>query len=151
MLNLNFINEKILTSELASSDNYMPVINIDKTQTKKLVQLIGKYDMDAQLLKDINVLGQNISSINTKEYSYEHLGEKLQFSDLSRGEKIFLVSLASKYANMPIYLQYDILQLTKTSLRKYYELFRDCNCVNIIYKSEDMLNYLQSIMQGEIL
>ena len=113
---MNFVDEKVITSADASSDNYMPVINIDKTQTKRLVQLIGKCNMDKQLLTDINILGQNISSIDTKDYSYEHLGEKLQFSDLSRGEKVFLVSLASKYTNTPIYLQYDVLQLTKTSM-----------------------------------
>lgn len=148
---MNFVDERVITSADASSDNYMPVINIDKTQTKRLVQLIGKCNMDKQLLTDINILGQNISSIDTKDYSYEHLGEKLQFSDLSRGEKVFLVSLASKYTNTPIYLQYDVLQLTKTSMRKYHKLFNECNCINIIYSSEDILNYLQSVMQGEIL
>lgn len=148
---MNFIAERDLTSADASSDNYMPVINIDKTQTKRLVQLIGKNNMDNQLLTDINILGQNIESINTTDYSYKHFGEKLQFSDFSRGERVFLVSLASKYTNTPIYLQYDILQLTKTSMRKYYKLFNDCDCINIIYSSEDILNYLQSVMQGEII
>ena len=145
-----FIDVRDITSEVTCSDNYMPVIDVDKTQTKRLIQSIGRYDMDNQLLTDINVLGQNIKSINTAEYSYEHFGTKLQFSDLSRGERVFLVSLASKYTNTPIYLQYDILQLTKTSMRKYYNLFKDCNIIAIIYDSEDILHYFKKIMTGDI-
>lgn len=148
---MNFISLENITSCIAMSDYYMPVIDIDSTQTKKLIQSINKQHQDNQLLTDINILNQGIESIDILNYNYKQHDEQLQFSELSRGEKVFLVSLASKYTDTPIYLQYDILQLTKTSLRKYYSLFKDCSNINIIYDVEDTLNYLEVVMQGELL
>lgn len=145
------ISKQKLNSRVAMSDYYMPKIDIDKTETKRLVQCIGKENLDNKLLRDLNILEQNIESIDTLAYSYIHYGNKLQFSDLSRGEKVFLVSLASKYIETDIYLQYDILQLTKTSLRKYYSLFRDCNNIHIICETDEVISYLTKVMQGEIL
>lgn len=148
---MNIISKQKLTSKVAMSDYYMPKIDIDKTETKRLVQRIGKENLDSKLLRDINILGQNIESIDTLSYSYVHCGNKLQFSDLSRGERVFLVSLASKYTNTDIYLQYDILQLTKTSLRKYYSLFKDCNSISIVCETDEVVSYLTKVMQGEVL
>ena len=147
---LNFIAESNVTAKISASDYYMSEINIDKSSTKKLVQQIGNKGLDKELLQVMNCLGQNIEDIKTLEYSYFHLGEKLQFSELSRGEKVFLVSYASKILGEIIYLQYDILQLTKTSLRKYYKEFKDCNSINIIYSTEIELNYLNMAMRGDI-
>jgi hypothetical protein len=147
---MNFINEKEITSFEASSNNYMPIIDIDKTYTKKLVQTIGHNHLDDKLLADINILGQNITKISTLDYSYTHLGTELQFSELSRVERAFLVSFAAKYTGENIYLKYDILQLTKTNLRKYYDMFKDCNNINIIYDEEEKKAYLECAMQGKI-
>lgn len=147
---MKFINQEDVNSQIATSNYYMPKIDIDKNETKTLVQFIGKYNRDGQLLRDINILGQNIEKINTLDYSYKHLNRDLQFSELSRGEKVFLVSLAAKYSGEIIYLQYDILQLTKTNMRRFYELFKDCNNINIIYETGEILSYLNNVMQGVI-
>lgn len=147
---MNFISQEDINFKIASSDYYMPKINIDKHETKTLVQLIGKNNQDNQLLQDINIMGQNIEFIDTASYTYKHFGTILQFSDMGRGEKVFLVSLAAKYSGETIYLQYDILQLTKTNMRRYYELFKDCNNINIIYDYDETLYYLKNVMQGVI-
>lgn len=147
---MNFIAECNVTAKISASDYYMSEINIDKSSTKRLVQQIGHKGLDTELMQVMNCLGQNIENIKTLEYSYSHLGEKLQFSELSRGEKVFLVSYASKISREIIYLQYDMLQLTKTSLRKYYKEFKDCDSINIIYSTETELNYLDMAMRGEM-
>jgi hypothetical protein len=147
---MKFINEGEITSFEASSNNYMPIIDLDTTDTKRLVQTIGHNHLDDKLLTDINILEQNITRINTLDYSYTHLGTELQFSELSRGERVFLVSFAAKYTGESIYLQHDILQLTKTNLRRYYDMFRDCNNINIIYDEEEKKTYLEYAMQGKI-
>lgn len=147
---MRFIPESNITAKEVSNENFMPKIDIDKNSTHKLIQNISDLRLDNAALKLLNCLGQNIESINTKEYSYFHLKQKLQFSELSRGEQVFLVSYAAKVSNEQIYLQYDILQLTKSSLRKYYKEFKDCDNINIIYSTLGEYNYLTMAMQGEI-
>ncbi len=147
---MKFISQSNINIQVAASDYYMPQINIDKHETKQLVQsMLNKVDEDI-ILQEINVLKQNITSIDISDYSYTHLGKRLQFSELSRGEKVFLVSLAAKYTGEIIYLQHDILQLTKTNLRKYYAMFNECNNINIICHSEEEIAYLQNVMRGVI-
>mgnify|MGYP003307881944 CR=1 FL=1 len=123
---------------------------INKNSTRKLIERIGILGLDREALIVLNSLEQNIEILDTLDYSYVHLGEKLQFSELSRGEQVFLVSYAAKVSNILIFLQYDMLQLTKTSLRKYYREFVDCECINIIYSTQSEYNYLTMAMQGEI-
>lgn len=147
---MDFISEKEITANIAMQDGYMPQIDIDRQATKKLVQKIGEKGLDDSALNALNVLGQHITRLDTSDYSYEHLGNRLQFSELSRGEKVFLVSLASKYTGMDLYLQHDILQLTKTNLRQYYQMFRECDFIHIIYGGEEIKNYLECAMRGEI-
>lgn len=147
---MRFLSEKEITASIAMFNYYMPSINIDNNNTKKLVQKIGVNGKDKELLDILNLFGQNIQEIDTSDYSYIHLNTKLQFSELSRGEKLFLVSYAAMIANKDIYIQYDIMQLTKTSLRKYYKLFKDCENINIIYDTESTHNYLKHAMQGVI-
>lgn len=147
---MNFICEKEITASVAMFNHYMPRIDIDNNNTKKLVQKIGVNGKDGELLKALNVLKQNIQQIDTTDYSYIHMNTKLQFSELSRGEKVFLVSYAAMIAKENIYLQYDMMQLTKTSLRKYYELFGKCKHINIVYDTDSTHNYLKYAMQGEI-
>ena len=147
---MKFISASEITAKISASEMYMPKIEIDKRSTKRLIQQIGILGLDNSLLDVLNCLGQNLESINTSEYSYINLGEKLQFSDLSRGEQVFLVSFASKVTNTIIYIQYDIMQLTKTSLRKYYKEFKDCNSINIIYSTQSELNYLKQAMRGDL-
>ena len=147
---MKFISVADITAKEASSDNYMTKIDIDKTSTKKLVKMIASKGKDDELLSVLNVLGQDIEKIDTASYSYIHLGNDLSFSDLSRGEQVFLVSYAAKIVKEPIYLQYDIMQLTKTALRKYYDIFKDCDNIYIIYAAESELDYLTYAMQGRI-
>lgn len=146
---MNFIQSSDIHLKQAVLDGYMPSIDTSKQSTRRFIQEIGKIGMDGQLLKDINILGQNITAIDTKNYSYVHLGENLSISALSRGEKVFLVSLAAKYTGQPLYLQYDILQLTDTSLRKYYTLFKGCDNINIICESDNKKVCLDKIMKGD--
>ncbi len=147
---MKFVCEKEITASVVLFSHYMPRIDIDDNSTKKLVQKIGDNGKDEELIKVLNVLGQDIQQINTMDYSYVHMNTKLQFSELSRGEKVFLVSYAAMVANEDIYLQYDMMQLTKTSLRKYYELFENCEYINIIYDTTSTHNYLKYAMQGVI-
>lgn len=147
---MKFISASEITAKISVSEMYMPKIEIDKRSTKRLIQQIGILGLDNSLLNVLNCLGQNLESIKTSEYSYINLGEKLQFSDLSRGEQVFLVSFASKVTNTIIYIQHDIMQLTKTSLRKYYKEFKDCNSINIIYSTQSELNYLKQAMRGDL-
>ena len=148
--NMNFIQSSDIHLKQAVLDGYMPSIDTSKQSTRRFIQEIGKIGMDRQLLKDINILGQNITVIDTKNYSYVHLGENLSISALSRGEKVFLVSLAAKYTGKPLYLQHDITQLTGTSMRKYYNLFKDCNNINIICDYEDRTICIMKTMRGEL-
>lgn len=147
---MNFISSSDIHLKQAVLDGYMPTIDINKQSTRRFIQEIGKLGMDEQLLKDINILGQNITAIDTKNYSYVHLGENLSISALSRGERIFLVSLAAKYTGKPLYLQHDITQLTGASMRKYYSLFKDCDNINIICDSEDRTTCIIKTMKGEL-
>lgn len=147
---MNWICEKEITALEAANENFMPKIEINKNSTRKLIEEIGIRGYDGEALNVLNLLGQNIEKINTLDYSYTHLGKKLQFSELSRGEQVFLISYAAKISNISIFLQYDMMQLTKTSLRKYYKEFDKCTCINIIYSTQSEYNYLRLAMQGEI-
>lgn len=148
---MNLIEEAQISAYESSDPYFMPEIEINKNSTRRLIEKIGKLGLDDELLKVVNCLGQNIESIDTVNYSYVHLGQNLQFGELSRGEQVFTVSFASMVSHTPIYLRFDILQLTKTALRKYYEIFKECDCINIICESQPVCNYLMMAMRGEII
>lgn len=147
---MKFIKRENITALESSCEHYMSKIDIDKNSTRKLVKSIATNGKDKELLDTLNTLEQNIESIDSKAYSYCHLGNELSFSELSRGEKVFLVSFASKVTGQDIYLQHDMMQLTKTALRKYYTLFKDCDNIHIVYESESDYDYLVFAMQGRI-
>lgn len=147
---MRFLSVADLTASISSSDYFMTKIDIDKRNTKKLIQKIAEKGLDGEALTVLNTLGQNIEYVDTKSYTYKHLGEELAFSDLSRGEQVFLISYAAKISGETLYLQHEMKQLTKTALRKYFKEFRDCNNIIIIYASETELNYYTYVMNGRI-
>lgn len=79
---MRLIAEYDITAKMSASDNYMSEIDVDKRSTKLLIQMIGQQGLDNELLKVMNCLDQNLKNLNTLDYSYEHFGKKLQFSDL---------------------------------------------------------------------
>lgn len=147
---MKFLQEKDLTASIVGSKYYMDVIEIDKHSTKELVKKIGEANKDAEALSVLNLMGQKLEYIDTLRYEYKHFGKTLAFSELCRGEQVFLVSYAAKISGETLYLYYDMSQLTKTNLRNWYKEFKDCNNIIIIYASTSELNCLKMIMTGEI-
>lgn len=147
---MNFISEEDMNTIDLVDEYYMQKIDINKDSTRRLIEKIGRMGLDDKALEVLNSLGQNIESINTWNYSYKHLGKDIQMSELCRGEQVFLVSYAAKVTGIKIFLQYDMMQLTKTSLRKYYQIFKDCDNINIVYLTQEDRDYLSMAMQGEI-
>lgn len=147
---MRFLSTADITASISSSDYFMTKIDIDKRATKKLIKEISDKGLDGEALSVLNTLGQNIEYIDTKSYTYKHLGEELAFSDLSRGEQVFLISYAAKISGETLYLQHEMKQLTKTALRKYFKEFKDCNNIVIIYTSESEFNYYKYVMSGRI-
>lgn len=147
---MKFLNRLDITTEVISSDFYMKNIDLYRMSIKNMIKEIGKQGKDDECLKCLNILGQEIESIDTLNYEYKHLGKTLSFDCLSRGERVLLVSYASKITNTPIILYNDIMQLTKTTLRSFYNLFGNCDNITIVYKNDSELNYLELAMQGEI-
>lgn len=147
---MKFINEESISTLDLVSDYYMQKVDINKTDVRNMISAINTLGLDNKVLEILKGLNQNIECINTADYHYKSLGIELQLGDLSRAEKVFLVSYAAKVTGIKIFLQYDMMQLTKTSLRKYYQIFKDCDNINIVYLTQEDRDYLSMAMQGEI-
>lgn len=133
-----------------NTDYYMPEIDIDKTNTKRLIRNISALNMDKEAEDVVNKLGGNIENLNTKNYTYEHFNEELGLDSLSRGEALMLVSYAAVISNEQIILKYDIRQLTKTSKRIYYNQFKNNDNIIILVDNEQQAEALEMVMKGEI-
>ena len=132
------------------SEYFMPEIDINKTNAKKLIKNISALNKDKEAEDIINKFGENIENLNTKNYTYKHFNEELGLDSLSRGETLMLVSYAAVISNEQIILKYDIKQLTKTSKRIYYNEFKDDNNIIILVDNEQQAEALEMIMRGEI-
>ena len=133
------------------SEYFMPEIDANKTNTRKLIKNISALNKDKEAEDAINKLGGNIENLNTKNYTYEHFNEELGLDSLSRGEALMLVSYAAVVSGEQIILKYDIKQLTKTSKRIYYNQFKDNNNIIILVDNEQQAEALEMIMKGEII
>lgn len=147
---MKFINEKSISTLDLVSDYCMQKVDINKTGVRNMISVINTFGLDNKVLEVLKELNPNIECINTADYHYKSLGTELQLGDLSRAEKVFLVSYAAKVTGIKIFLQYDMMQLTKTSLRKYYQIFKDCDNINIVYLTQEDRDYLSMAMQGEL-
>lgn len=147
---MKFINEESISTVDLVSDYYIQKVDINKTGIRSMINVISTLELDNKVLGILKELNQNIECINTVDYHYKSLGIELQLGSLSRAEKVFLVSYAAKVTGIKIFLQYDMMQLTKTSLRKYYQIFKDCDNINIVYLTQEDRDYLSMAMQGEI-
>lgn len=132
------------------SEYFIPEIDINKTNTKKLIKNISALNKDKEAEDIVNKLGGNIENLNTKNYTYEHFNEELGLDSLSRGEALMLVSYAAVVSGEQIILKYDIKQLTKTSKRIYYNQFKNNNNIIIIVDNEQQAEALEMVMRGEI-
>lgn len=147
---MKFINEESISTVDLVSDYYMQKVDINKTGIRNMINVINTLGLDNKALELLKELNPNIECINTVDYHYKSLGTELQLGDLSRAEKVFLASYAAKVTGIKIFLQYGMMQLTKTSLRKYYQIFKDCNNINIVYLTQEDRDYLSMAMQGEL-
>lgn len=132
------------------SEYFMPEIDVNKTNVKKLIKNISALNKDKEAEDVVNKLGGNIENLKTSSYSYTHFNEELGIDSLSRGEALMLVSYAAVVSGEQIILKYDIKQLTKTSKRIYYNQFKDSNNIIILVDNEQQVEALGMIMRGEI-
>lgn len=123
----NFVNYKY----------YFPTIDTFKPNAMDLIDKLSALNKDKEVEATLNILNQNLQDFNTSQKTYTHLGRHLTFYSLGRAEKVLLMSCAAKLTNTPIYLKNDIKSLTRTTLRKYYKQFKDCEYINLIVSGND--------------
>lgn len=116
---------------------YFPTIDTFKPNEIDLINKLSALNKDKEVEDVLNILNQNLQDLNTSQKTYTHLGRHLTFYSLGRAEKVLLMSCAAKLTNTPIYLKNDIKSLTKTTLRKYYKQFKDCDYINLIVENND--------------
>ena len=113
----------------------------------KLEQLIEKIRDQEELLSTLNMLGQNIEYINTKEKIYKHLGRTVGISQLSRGERVLLAAYAANESHTYIALRYDIFQLSDSSKRKFFKRFKNSDYITLIADNQDDYTILSKYLR----
>ena len=122
-------------------------INFYSKNAYKIEQLIEKIKDQVELLRTLNMLGQNIEYINTKEKIYKHLGNTVGISQLSRGERILLVSYAADESHTHIALRYDIFQLSDSSKKKFFKRFMGSDYITLIADNMDDYTILNKYLR----
>jgi hypothetical protein len=137
-----FSDNKIVRDHLIRS------INIRDESVGKLIDALSEsYDKE-ELLKVLNSINnQGISDIDMNRYSYWHRGEKLKFAELSTAEKAFLIAYAACKTKTKVYLCKDIRQLTKTTLKTFFRLFKDSSFVDVAYEDDIEKSFLNSMFK----
>lgn len=103
---------------------------------------------EPEVLRLLNsIANQGIESINFYRYCYTIDGNLLHFSSLSTSELLFLLAYAANKTKTEIYFCDDILQLTKTTLRKFIGYFYSSPYVNIVYSSDEFCTFFGNIVR----
>lgn len=132
------------------SDHLIRSINIRDNSVGRLLDAASEnYDKE-ELLGVLNSINnQGISDIDMNSYSYWHRGEKLKFSDFSTAEKVFLVAYAACRTKTRVYLCKDIRQLTRTTMRTFFKLFKGSSYVNIAYEDDIEKSFFTAMLRGQ--
>lgn len=127
---------------------------IDRANVRGTIEgyLIDKLDSSdtANILELLNSINnQGITSIDINNYTYCVGGKKFRFSNLSTSELLFLLAYAADKAKEKVYFCSIILQLTRTTLKKFINRFHNSTYVNILYKDSNNV-ILEGYVKGEI-
>lgn len=147
---MNFIEAEEINITDAMFDGYMPFVEIRRFETKRFIRRICEINMEEQLLKDMQALSPNITAIDVMNYTYKSYGRELDFNYLSGTEIIYLLSYVAKYTHQPLYLEHDVSKLQYTLMTEYYNIFKDCDNINIIGYCNEQLRLFKRIFTGEI-
>lgn len=137
---MKIIYERDFDENSISSELIFRRIDLLRSKEMKLFRgMGGKYDSElCEVLNSIN--NQGIEMIDTIRMYYKKDGEILSFDRLCKAERVFLIAFAAYKQNKTIWLMSDMTQLTDTTLKLFFKLFRDSN-VNIIVQFDSDENY----------
>lgn len=101
-----------------------------------------------EILQNLNCINnQGITNIDFSSWSYYINDLQLSFDNLCTSERLFLVATAAKLLKKTVYLESDISQLTKTTLKTFLNLFYECEYVNVIYAHPSEPAFYKSILK----
>lgn len=103
-----------------------------------------------RILDNINSINnQNIQDIDFNSFKYKHWDTWISFSELSKAERVFMLSTVADILHVKIWLHTDMTQLTKTTIKKFLRLFSESEYVNIVITSE-LSRAFYSVMMKEV-
>lgn len=111
-------------------------INLNKVKEEELVTLLNKIN------------NQGITSIDTAHMVYAWKDKQFNFKDLSTAECVFLAAKAADIAERKVYFTHELMQLTRTTFRKFASEFKDSKFIVLAFDSEISLNSYKRMYGG---
>lgn len=111
-------------------------INLNKVKEEDLITLLNKIN------------NQGITSIDTVHMVYTWKEKQLNFKDLSTAERVFLAAKAADIAGRKVYFTHELMQLTRTTFKKFVNEFKDSSFIVLAFDSEINLNFYKHLVGG---
>lgn len=139
-------------TELTIKKEWIPTITF---QTQYEISILEKFkdveNGDEKLLNLLHFTNTDITNVDMNSWTYtvmrDGVNKKLPIARLSRGEKLLVLCMMAHETNQLIYVSYELTQLSKNSIHKFMEEFKDSQYIVLIPPTPTMQHILQSLNQ----
>lgn len=139
-------------TELTIKKEWIPSITF---HTQYEISILEKFkdieDGNKKLLDLLHFTNTDITNVDMNNWTYDVMrdgvNKKLPIARLSRGEKLLALCLMAHETKQLIYVSYELTQLSKNSIHKFMEEFKDSEFIVLIPPTPTMQHILESLNQ----
>lgn len=143
--------EELRTEDIKNS-YYSEYVDMKSREVYKMLEQVTQSTCDkaVDILNKIN--NQGIVSIDKNLLCYDIQDrdgiKRLSLASMSTSESLFFIATLANSLNRKVILSKDIYQLTKKTLRTFYNIFRDSENIILVFEDEyDALYYKKNLME----